>query len=189
VGAEAEIAPQHGAAVLRYDVRGQLIGQDLREPSAPTLATQGRGVPLAAPAETLRLVHAVAERYAGAAALRDLGLSPQDWRAFFQAMIRVESGYRQGAISSAGAMGLAQLMPGTARALRVDANDPAQNLDGGARYLLWQMTRFGSLELALAAYNAGPEAVEKYGGIPPYRETRLHVRKVMAEYHRLLSTI
>lgn len=118
-----------------------------------------------------------------------LGLSNADWHAFFQAMIRVESGYHPSAVSSAGAIGLAQLMPGTARALRVDASDPAQNLDGGARYLLAQMGAFGSLELALAAYNAGPEAVQKYGGVPPYRETIGHVAKVMAEYRRLQSSI
>ncbi len=104
-------------------------------------------------------------------------------------MIRVESGFRPTAVSHAGAIGLAQLMPGTARALRVDASDPAQNLDGGARYLLAQMGAFGSLELALAAYNAGPDAVEKYGGVPPYRETIGHVAKVMAEYRRLQSSI
>jgi len=121
--------------------------------------------------------------------LHRLGLTPEDWRAFFQAMIRVESGYQPAAVSSAGAIGLAQLMPGTARALRVDASDPVQNLDGGARYLLAQMGAFGSLELALAAYNAGPEAVQKYGGVPPYRETIGHVAKVMAEYRRLQSSI
>lgn len=121
--------------------------------------------------------------------MRKLGLTPEAWHAFFQAMIRVESGYRPAAVSHAGAIGLAQLMPETARALRVDAADPAQNLDGGARYLLAQMDAFGSLELALAAYNAGPEAVEKYGGVPPYRETIGHVAKVMAEYRRLQSSI
>ena len=131
----------------------------------------------------------VASRYQGHANLARLGLSSDDWVSFFQAMIRVESGYRQSAVSRAGAIGMAQLMPKTARALRVDAQDPVQNLEGGARYLLAQLARFGSLELALAAYNAGPEAVEKYRGIPPYAETTAHVRKVMAEYHRLKSTI
>lgn len=121
--------------------------------------------------------------------VQSLGLSARDWTAFFQAMIRVESGYRPDAVSHAGAIGLAQLMPATARALRVNAHDPLENLDGGARYLITQMGRFGSLELALAAYNAGPEAVAKYGGIPPYRETQSHVRKVMAEYQNLLSSI
>lgn len=140
---------------------------------------------VSAPSGTLDLIRAAAARYEGAPALQKLGLSSADWHAFFQAMIRVESGYHRSAVSSAGAIGLAQLMPGTARALRVDASDPVQNLDGGARYLLAQMGAFGSLELALAAYNAGPGAVQKYGGVPPYPETVGHVRKVMAQYRRL----
>jgi len=70
-------------------------------------------------------------------------------------------------------------MPGTAARLGVDANDPHQNLDGGARYLRMQYDRFGSWRLALAAYNAGPEAVEKHGGIPPYRETTNYVRIIL----------
>lgn len=155
----------------------------MAEPVADTVATSpklsaGQGASIA-------LVRDVAARHQGHASLARAGLSPDDWAAFFQAMIRVESGYRQEAVSSAGATGLAQLMPETARVLRVDASDPVQNLEGGARYLLAQLARFGSLELALAAYNAGPEAVEKYQGIPPYAETTAHVRKVMAEYHRL----
>lgn len=131
------------------------------------------------------MIRAAAARYEQAPALRQLGLSPDDWQAFFQAMIRVESGYRPSALSHVGAIGLAQLMPETARRLGVNPHDPAQNLDGGARYLLAQMSTFGSLELALAAYNAGPGAVERYGGVPPYAETVGHVRKVMAAYRRL----
>ena len=103
-------------------------------------------------------------------------------------MIKVESGYNPSAVSSAGAKGLAQLMPGTAQYLGVDINDPLQNLDGGARYLLAQMAEFGSLKLALAAYNAGPEAVRTYGGVPPYSETQNHILRVMAEYTRLLGS-
>lgn len=177
------------ASVLRYDALGRLIGQVMPASSAPVTGARGRGATHAAPTEGLKLVTAVAERYAGAGALRDLGLSARDWRAVFQAMIHVESSFRQSAVSRTGAIGMAQLMPETARLLRVDARDPVQNLDGGARYLLAQLARFGSLELALAAYNAGPEAVEKYQGIPPYAETTAHVTKVMAEYHRLKSSI
>jgi soluble lytic murein transglycosylase-like protein len=104
-------------------------------------------------------------------------------------MIKVESNYTQGAISHAGALGLAQLMPGTADYLNVDPADPIENLDGGARYLLEQMAAFGSLELALAAYNAGPEAVRKYDGVPPYAETQSHIFKVMAVYDRILTEL
>ena len=104
-------------------------------------------------------------------------------------MIKVESNYTQGAVSHAGALGLAQLMPGTADYLHVDPADPIENLDGGARYLLEQMAAFGSLELALAAYNAGPEAVRKYDGVPPYAETQSHIVKVMAVYDRILTEL
>ncbi|MEM8548652.1 MAG: lytic transglycosylase domain-containing protein, partial [Pseudomonadota bacterium] len=81
--------------------------------------------------------------------------------------------------SHKGAIGLAQLMPGTARYLGVDPHDPAENLDGGARYLMEQFRKFRSWRLALAAYNAGPAAVEKYGGVPPYRETRNYIRVIL----------
>ena len=112
---------------------------------------------------------------------RDRRLSPQ----LVQAVIQVESGYNPKARSRKGAMGLMQLMPDTARSLRVDdPYDPAQNIRGGTLYLRRQLDRFsGDLTLALAAYNAGPTAVTKYSGVPPYRETRNYVRKVLQLYH------
>lgn len=97
-----------------------------------------------------------------------------------QALVQVESGYNRKARSNKGAMGLMQLMPGTASDLAVaDPWDPEQNLRGGTSYLRQMLDRFGGLELALAAYNAGPEAVVKYGGVPPYEETRAYVRRVL----------
>ena len=96
----------------------------------------------------------------------------------FLKLVQQESGWNATAVSHKGAIGLAQLMPDTAKKLGVDANDPKQNLEGGARYLSQQYKRFRSWRLALAAYNAGPEAVEKYGGVPPYKETKNYVKVI-----------
>lgn len=100
---------------------------------------------------------------------------PED---LFLRLVQQESGWNTGALSPKGAIGLAQLMPGTASVLGVDPADPSANLDGGARYLRRQYDRFGTWPLALAAYNAGPEAVVQYGGIPPYAETQGYVRAI-----------
>ena len=97
---------------------------------------------------------------------------PED---LFLRLVQQESGWNAGAVSPKGAVGLAQLMPGTAAVLGVDATDPTQNLDGGARYLRQQYDSFGTWQLALAAYNAGPGAVQQYAGIPPYAETQNYV--------------
>ncbi len=96
----------------------------------------------------------------------------------FLRLVQQESGWNAGAVSPKGAIGLAQLMPETAARLGVDPYDPRQNLEGGARYLAQQYRQFGSWRLALAAYNAGPEAVQRYGGVPPYRETRNYVKAI-----------
>lgn len=96
----------------------------------------------------------------------------------FLRLVQQESNWKPNAKSHAGALGLAQLMPSTARKLRVNPHDPYENLEGGARYLKMQYQTFGSWRLALAAYNAGPGAVMKYGGVPPYRETRNYVKMI-----------
>jgi hypothetical protein len=196
-GAEVEITSLD-TSVLRYDGQGKLIVPVQPESKEVAQEREGEGERtevsyssegVAAPADVLPSIRLVAARYQDDPALEATGLSAAEWAAFFQAMIKVESNYTQGAVSHAGALGLAQLMPGTADYLRVDPADPIENLDGGARYLLEQITEFGSLELALAAYNAGPDAVRKYDGIPPYDETQSHIVKVMAAYDRILADL
>lgn len=101
---------------------------------------------------------------------------PED---LFLRLVQQESGWNPQAVSHKGATGLAQLMPATARRLGVNATDPNDNLNGGAKYLRMMYDRFGDWKLALAAYNAGPEAVEKHGGVPPYAETKGYVLAIL----------
>ena len=117
-----------------------------------------------------------------ATAATETGVDPR----LLSAVAWSESGFDPSARSSAGAQGLMQLMPRTAQGLGVDPLDPAQALRGGGRYLAQQLSAFGgSVELALAAYNAGPTAVRKHGGIPPYDETRRYVTTVLDRYRSL----
>jgi soluble lytic murein transglycosylase-like protein len=99
------------------------------------------------------------------------------------ALVSAESSYQPNARSAAGAVGLTQLMPSTAVSMGVtDLADPMQNLNGGAKYLRSLLDKYGDVSLALAAYNAGPGAVDRYGGIPPFKETQNYVQRILADY-------
>jgi soluble lytic murein transglycosylase-like protein len=112
------------------------------------------------------------------------GLPP----AIVRSIARAESGYREDAVSPKGAIGIMQLMPATAADLHADPRDPAQNADAGARYLRDLLEKYENdphqVSKAVAAYNAGPAAVDKYHGIPPYRETIQYVNRVLKEYEK-----
>ncbi len=198
-GAATLIDPRQ-RAVYRYDRRGKLIVSprpaeaeaEALVPAGSSTAGQMNLVPSHGPVgsypSALEGVRATAARYQNHPAILAAGLSRGEWMALFQAMIWQESRFNPGAVSPKGARGLAQLMPGTAAQLGVNPRDPMQNLDGGARYLLTQLRTFRSPMLALAAYNAGPGAVHKYGGVPPYPETRNYVVKILSHHARLMGS-
>jgi hypothetical protein len=136
----------------------------------------------------LSLIRTTAVRHQRNRALRLAGLSADDWQFLFRALVEAESSYNPTAVSPKGAYGLGQLMPDTARSLGVDPRDPSQNLDGAARYLLAQLATFKDIDLALAAYNAGPHRVDEYSGIPPFTETRDYIARIHRIRSRLAST-
>ena len=152
-----------------------LVGQQAPQVSATpagfhTTLTRALGSTTATPTDYDSIIEEAAGKYG-----IDAGL--------IKAVMLSESGGRPGAVSGAGAQGLMQLMPSTARSLGVtDPFDAEQNIFGGARYLKGLLERTGSTELAVAAYNAGPGAVQKYGGIPPYAETQNYVATVMSKW-------
>ena len=158
-------APGFDAALSAASGTSAAGGPVATAAAAPVGGTLGGGGPTQFDGE----IQAAAARH---------GIDP----ALLKALIRQESNFDPNAGSPAGAQGLTQLMPATAASLGVtDPRDPAQAIEGGAKYLKQQLDRFGGdVEKALAAYNAGPGAVQKYGGIPPYPETQNYVRKVVA---------
>lgn len=175
VGAEGQA--RWIAGPLMFDA-----GQDQPATAVPLALSEvpdeARMVPENAVANTEATSGGIPTRYAPVVAELSAryDLSP----ALIEAVVWQESRWREGAISPAGARGLAQLMPGTARDLGVDPDDPHSNLEGGARYLREQLNRFdGDLERALAAYNAGPGRVIRAGGIPRIRETQAYVTSIM----------
>ncbi len=159
-------APQPGEAVKVQDVgTPAVIRRVLPEQATGTAAPAGSalaGVPYA------NLVSQAANRYGVDASL-------------LAAVAAQESGFDSQAVSPAGAQGLMQFMPATAKGLGVNALDPTSAINGAAQYLSTLTAQFGTTELALAAYNAGPGTVSRYGGIPPYPETQNYVRAVMTK--------
>jgi soluble lytic murein transglycosylase-like protein len=155
------------------------------QPSAAASATTGATAPAGASATPGAATPYAAEIDAAAA---KYNVDP----ALLRGLIRQESNFNPNAGSPAGARGLTQLMPGTAAALGVDPSVPAQAIEGGAKYLRQQLDKFGNDPAkALAAYNAGPGAVQRYGGVPPFAETQNYVRKVLAyaaEYRQAAPT-
>jgi soluble lytic murein transglycosylase-like protein len=159
---ESQTRVLDGRAAVQYSNSSRLLPQSLNIPGRegiPNFSGRYSG-------EWLAVARSAARRYN----------VPED---LFLRLVQQESGWNPRAVSHKGATGLAQLMPATARRLGVDMHDPRQNLEGGARYLRMMYDRFGSWRLALAAYNAGPEAVEQHGGVPPYSETRNYVRAIL----------
>ncbi len=165
----AAVLPAGAVAGVRLEVlpdgRKVIVGDGAKQRSSPGVRRPPR--PRAAPWEMEVWIREAADR---------LALDPD----LIRAVIQVESDFDPRATSHKGAMGLMQLMPETAASLAVrDPYDPRQNIRGGSDYLSRMLRRFGRTDLALAAYNAGPEAVARHGGVPPYAETRDYVEKVL----------
>jgi soluble lytic murein transglycosylase-like protein len=169
-GAKVRLYHGTGFVEMNTDV---VRGYEAEEAVAPAPMPEAVGAPVAAsgaiappPATPLELADAAADRY---------GLP----RELVRSVMAAESGFQPRAISPKGAIGLMQLMPDTAQLLGADPHDPAQNVDAGTRYLRDLLEKYNyGLRHALAAYNAGPGAVDKYNGVPPYRETINYIGRI-----------
>jgi soluble lytic murein transglycosylase-like protein len=161
-----------GGGVIEVSV-SEIRGFEAEESAPPAAAPAIAPTPAIAPAPTPtpeQMADAAAEKY---------GLPP----ALVRSVMKAESGFAPEAVSPKGAVGLMQLMPGTAQSLGADANVPSQNVEAGVRYLRELLEKYhGGLRHALAAYNAGPGAVERYHGVPPYPETLEYIRRVEREW-------
>jgi len=174
----AKVRLYHAGGMVEMDA-AQVAGFETVEdvaapaPTVPTAAVAGAVVELPKALNPLELADAAADRY---------GLP----RSLVRSVMSAESGLQTRAVSPKGAIGLMQLMPGTAQQLGADPWDPAQNVDAGTRYLRNLLEKYdGGLWHALAAYNAGPGAVEKYKGIPPYRETVQYIGRIQRKMDKL----
>ena len=175
-GGKMVVAPHTGDVVKLQDVNFDKVVAARRV--VPTYASQSNA------SWSTAALPAAGKPYIAAinAAAQKAGIDPK----LLAALAWSESGFRADAVSSAGAIGMTQLMPATAAGMGVDPYDAAENLEGGAKYLAVQLRKFGRADLALAAYNAGPTAVSRAGGIPPYAETQGFVNRVL-ERVQLLS--
>jgi len=173
-----DISREGGTLFVRTGGQSVMIDADDVAPAPPTAEAIKESPAMNVPGPAARLIGPYAGKH---------NLRPE----LVQAVMEVESGYQVNARSRVGAIGLMQLMPQTAKHLNVNAHDPEQNVEGGARLLDSLVKRYESrrngLALALAAYNAGPGAVDRFGGIPPYRETRHYVTKVIRRFKELVK--
>lgn len=170
------------AQVIEIDAQGAATTYD-----GPTIFTDDGAVPVL-PGPAAKIVRGpanVQKMLSMASVEQEYGLQP----GLLDAVVFRESRGRMDAVSLKGALGIMQLMPGTAAELGVDPRDREQNIRGGAIYLKRQIDRFGSVPLGLAAYNAGPNAVLRHGGIPPYRETQAYVSAIMARWQPTASSV
>ncbi|MFK5980819.1 MAG: lytic transglycosylase domain-containing protein [Rhizobiaceae bacterium] len=177
---------QSDATVIEFGIDGHVTI------TGKSAATDEPGMPIKsvittpnAPADQAtyrKLARDVATKYSGSKGVRMAGLNALSFIDVFEALIHQESNFDPSVVSPKGAVGLGQLMPDTANALGVkDRFDPVTNLNGSAKYFTQQLEQFGSLDLALAAYNAGPERVIEYNGIPPISETKIYIKRILAE--------
>jgi soluble lytic murein transglycosylase-like protein len=173
-----------GATVKLYQKDGGFTQLDAslvtgfeQEVEAPVAADAPAAAPVAPPV----VAAAKAPRELVEAAARKNGLPPN----FVHSVVSAESGYKTDAVSPKGAIGLMQLMPATAQTYGVNPHDPGQNVEAGAAYLRELLIKYnGDARLALAAYNAGPGAVSKYNGVPPYAETQTYIERVLRKYKK-----